>query len=229
MAVRPFGPYDLGNSMEDRTHRFVESNAGAKDGSTTIVGSLGSPTDNDKQMAQMAHTLNSKPWLIALALCVVGASSHLLPHPAGMSTVGAVGMLAAAYLPRHLVPLPVLVSVATVDIIIGTYGIASMALVYIAHLASAAGVVPLLARVRVLRIGGAAVVSAVIFYLISNAAPMTAGYYPNTVTGWITCYAAGLPFLLRGIAANLIFGTVAFASVRGLLFILERWVPLPNR
>ena len=45
-------------------------------------------------MAKTAHTLNSKPWLIALALCVVGASSHLLPHPAGMSTVGAIGMLA---------------------------------------------------------------------------------------------------------------------------------------
>lgn len=229
MAVRPFGPCDPGNVMGDRTHRLVEANAGTKGSPTTIVGKRSNPADSDRQMANIENAVDSKPWLIALALCVIGASSHLLPHPAGMSTVGAIGMLAAAYLPRHLVPLPVLVSVATADIIIGTYGIASMALVYIAHLAGAAGVVPLLARVRVLRIGGAAVVSAVIFYLISNAAPMTAGYYPNTVSGWITCYAAGLPFLLRGIAANLIFGTVAFASVRGLLFILERWVPLPNR
>jgi hypothetical protein len=180
-------------------------------------------------MPMTASFFDTKPWLIALVLCVIGASSHLLPHPAGMSTVGAIGMLAAAYLPRHLVPLPVLVSVATVDVIIGTYGIASMALVYIAHLVSAAGVIPILARVRVLRIGGAAVVSAVIFYLISNAAPMAAGYYPNTAAGWISCYAAGIPFLLRGIAANLIFGAVAFGAVRGLLFILERWVPLPNR
>ena len=180
-------------------------------------------------MPMTAPSFDTKPWLIALALCVVGASSHLLPHPAGMSTVGAIGMLAAAYLPRHLVPLPVLVSVATVDVTIGTYGIASMALVYIAHLVSAAGVIPILARVRVLRIGGAAVISAVIFYLISNAAPLAAGYYPSTVSGWISCYAAGIPFLLRGIAANLIFGAVAFGAVHGLLFILERWVPLPNR
>ena len=180
-------------------------------------------------MPMTAPSFDTKPWLIALALCGVGAWSHRIPLPAGMSTVGAIGMLAAAYLPRHLVPLPVLVSVATVDVIIGTYGIASMALVYIAHLLSAAGVIPILARVRVLRIGGAAVISAVIFYLISNAAPLAAGYYPNTVAGWISCYAAGIPFLLRGIAANLIFGVVAFGAVRGLLFILERWVPLPNR
>ena len=180
-------------------------------------------------MPMTAPSFDTKPCLIALALCVVGASSHLLPHPAGMSTVGAIGMLAAAYLPKHLVPLPVLVSVATVDVIIGTYDIASMALVYVAHLVSAAGVIPILARVRWLRIGGAAVVSAVIFYLMSNAAPMAAGYYPNTVAGWMTCYAAGIPFLLRGIAANLIFGAVAFGALRGLLFILERWAPLPNR
>ena len=78
-------------------------------------------------MPMTAPSFDTKPWLIALALCVVGASSHLLPHPAGMSTVGAIGMLAAAYLPRHLVPLPVLVCVATEDVSIGYYGNASMA------------------------------------------------------------------------------------------------------
>ena len=180
-------------------------------------------------MQNAAPSYAAKPWLIALTLCVVGACSHLLPHPAGMSTVGAIGMLAAAYLPKHLIPLPVLVSVATVDAIIGTYSIASMALVYIAHLASAAGVAPILVRVGALRVGGAAITSAVIFYLISNAAPMTTGYYSNTLAGWTACYLAGIPFLFRGIAANLIFGAVAFGAVRGLLFILERWVPLPNR
>ena len=38
-------------------------------------------------MPMTALSFDTKPWLIALALCVVGASSHLLPHPAGMSTV----------------------------------------------------------------------------------------------------------------------------------------------
>ena len=86
-----------------------------------------------------SESLDPNPWLIALVLCLIGASSHLLPHPAGISTVGAIGMLAAAYLPKHLLPLPVLVSVATVDAINGTYHITAMALVYAAHLLSAAG------------------------------------------------------------------------------------------
>ena len=180
-------------------------------------------------MSRAQTSYDFRPWLIALALCVLGASSHLLPHPAGMSTIGAVGLLAAAYLPKHLVPLPVLISVATVDAIIGTYSIAAMALVYIAHLVSAAGVVPILVKVRALRVASAAVVSAIIFYLVSNAAPMASGYYPNSLAGWFACYLAGLPYLLRGIAANLIFGAVAFGTVRGLKFLFERWVPLPNR
>ena len=169
-----------------------------------------------------------KPWFIAITLCVVGAASHLLPHPAGMSTIGAIGLLAAAYLPRHLLPLPVIASVAAADAVIGAYSTAAMALVYIAHIACAAGVTPLLRKIGLLQVGGAAVVSAVIFYLISNAAPMATGYYPNTLAGWLSCYAAGIPFLLRSIAANLFFGAVAFGSIRGLLLVLRRWAPLPN-
>lgn len=138
-------------------------------------------------------------------------------------------MLAAAYLPRHLLPLPVLVSVATVDAIIGSYSIAAMALVYVAHIAGSAGVAPVLKRVGILSVGTAAVISAVIFYLISNAAPMTSGYYPNTAAGWLTCYVAGIPFLLRGIAANLIFAGVAFGAIRGLWLLYQRWAPLPSQ
>ena len=120
-----------------------------------------------------------KPSFIALTLCVVGAASHLMPHPAGMSTIGAVGLLAAAYLPRHLLPLPVIASVAAADAVIGAYSTAAMALVYIAHIACAAGVTPLLRKIGPLQVGGAAVVSAVIFYLISNAAPMATGFYQH--------------------------------------------------
>ena len=126
-------------------------------------------------MPYAPETLQPKPWTIALLLCVIGASSHLLPHPAGISTVGAIGMLAAAYLPRHLLPLPVLVSVATVDAIYCTYIISAMALVYAAHLLSAAGVAPILRQVRVFARGGAAIISAVIFYLVSNLAPLAQG------------------------------------------------------
>ena len=60
-------------------------------------------------------------FLVAL-LAFAGVVSHTLPHPMGVSTVGAVGMLAAAYLPRHLTMLPVLLTVLVVDAYNGFYG-----------------------------------------------------------------------------------------------------------
>ena len=169
-----------------------------------------------------------RPWLVAITLCAVGVCSHLLPHPAGMSSIGAIGLLAAAYLPRHLIPLPVIASAAAADALIGAYSTAAMALVYLGHIACAVGVAPLLRTIGALQVGGAAIVSAIIFYLISNAAPMVMEFYPNTLAGWLSCYAAGIPFLLRSIAANLIFSVVAFGSIRGLWFVLRRWAPMPN-
>ena len=161
-----------------------------------------------------------------LVITVLGAITHLVPHPAGFSTIGTVGLLAVALLPMKFVPVPVLISTITFDLIHGTYGFAAMSFVYAAHLAAAWSVAPLLAgkgwankqllrpaRERIPQIAGAGIVSALVFYLISNLTPMALAFYPNTLTGWLTCYINGLPFLLRGIIANLIFAGIAFGAL----------------
>ena len=156
-------------------------------------------------------------YTVLLALSVLGVISHLVPHSAGMSTVGAIGMMAAALLPRHLLPVPVLLSIVAFDLINGTYQIAAMAFVYLAHLAAAWSLTPVLSpakkKISLPSFGGAAVLSAVVFYAVSNATPIALGFYPNTVEGWMACYLAGLPFLLRGVLANVIFGGVAFTGI----------------
>ncbi|MDG1133758.1 MAG: hypothetical protein P8N67_05215 [Pseudomonadales bacterium] len=156
-------------------------------------------------------------YTVLLALSVLGVISHLVPHSAGMSTVGAIGMMAAALLPRHLLPVPVLLSIVAFDLINGTYQIAAMAFVYLAHLAAAWSLTPVLSpakkKISLPSFGGAAVLSAVVFYAVSNATPIALGFYPNTVEGWMACYLAGLPFLLKGVLANVIFGGVAFTGI----------------
>lgn len=156
-------------------------------------------------------------YTVLLALSVLGVISHLVPHSAGMSTVGAIGMMAAALLPRHLLPVPVLLSIVAFDLINGTYQIAAMAFVYLAHLAAAWSLTPVLSpakkKISLPSFGGAAVISAVVFYAVSNATPIALGFYPNTVEGWMACYLAGLPFLLKGVLANVIFGGVAFTGI----------------
>jgi hypothetical protein len=62
-----------------------------------------------------------------------------------------------------------------------------------------------------LRIGSAAIASSVSFFLISNFAVWASGtMYPKTMSGLMTCYAAGIPFFRRGVAGDLLFTAVMF-------------------
>lgn len=156
---------------------------------------------------------HAKHGFIALAVMLAGVASHALPHPMGVSTVGAIGMLAAAYLPRKLVIVPVLATILIVDAMNGFYSLLAMSFVYIGQFAAALSVKPVLSSIKAHSVAIAAVISAVVFYLLSNLTPMAMGYYPNTLEGWGTCYVNAFPFLLRGILANLVYGGVAFGLI----------------
>ena len=153
------------------------------------------------------------PWAALIALSIFGVITHLIPHDMGISTVGVVGMLAAAYLPRKLVILPVFLTLVIVDAINGFYALLALSFVYIGHVLAALSVSPILKSIQLKTLCGASIISAVVFYLVSNITPMVMGYYPTTIEGWVTCYVNGLPFLIRGIFANLIFGAVLFGAI----------------
>ena len=157
--------------------------------------------------------LLAKPWPVLAGIGVFGVLTHLIPHDMGVSTVGIVSMLSAAYLPRRLLLLPVLLTVFVVDAINGFYSLLAMSFVYIAHLLAAFSISPVLKSIKPTTIFSASLVGAVVFYLVSNVTPMAMGFYPMTAEGWITCYVNGLPFLLKGIVANLIFGLVVFGAI----------------
>jgi hypothetical protein len=62
-----------------------------------------------------------------------------------------------------------------------------------------------------LRVAGAALVSSVSFFAVSNFAVWAFGtMYPKTLSGLTTCYAAGLPFFRRGIAGDMLFTAAMF-------------------
>ena len=155
----------------------------------------------------------SKSVFVVLALSLIGIVTHLLPHASGVTTVGAVSMLAAAYLPRHLVPIPVFASVLVSDFLAGGYPLLSMMIVYSGHLAAALAIIWLCRHQNVLGIAMAGLTNAVVFYLVSNLSPMFSGLYPFTLEGFALCYFNGLPFLLKGMLANLAFGGVAFSAI----------------
>lgn len=62
-----------------------------------------------------------------------------------------------------------------------------------------------------LRVGGAALASSISFFVVSNFAVWACwNMYPKTLSGLMTCYAAGLPFFRRGIAGDMLFTAVMF-------------------
>jgi hypothetical protein len=67
-------------------------------------------------------------------------------------------------------------------------------------------------RIRPLAVGGAALSSAVSFFVVSNFGVWLAGYvgYPKTLAGLIACYTAAIPFFEKGLAANLVFSAILF-------------------
>src|SRR5208282_2140901 len=62
-----------------------------------------------------------------------------------------------------------------------------------------------------LRVGGAALASSISFFAVSNFAVWACwNMYPKTLSGLMTCYAAGLPFFRRGLAGDMLFTAVMF-------------------
>jgi len=62
-----------------------------------------------------------------------------------------------------------------------------------------------------LRVGAAALASSVWFFVVSNFAVWACwNMYHKTLSGLMTCYAAGLPFFRRGAAGDLLFTAVMF-------------------
>jgi hypothetical protein len=68
-------------------------------------------------------------------------------------------------------------------------------------------------RVRPLFVGGAAVASAISFFVISDFGVWVAGYvgYPKTFAGLMACYAAAIPFFEKELASNLLFSAILFS------------------
>ena len=148
-----------------------------------------------------------KPLLVVLAGVL-----HLVPHPFGVSPVGATALYAGAYgSPRIAWLVPVAILLAG-NLIFGFYSYPIVLAFVYAGFALAAWVGRwLLAKQRSLsRYGLAIVAAATLFFLLSNFSIWLVGMYPPTLSGLVQCYVNGIPFLLTGIIADAIFCCLLF-------------------
>lgn len=167
------------------------------------------------------ENVNRRP--VALTLVVLGAAARLAPHPWNFAPVGGMSLFAGARLrgwQAYLLPIALM---AVTDPLRGGFSIATP-FVYLSFLIN----VWIGRRLRNSEspwlIGGAAVISSVQFFLISNLGAWI-GYYAHTWAGLASCYTMAIPFYARTLGSDLLTCGILF----GLHAWLSRTVYTPER
>ncbi len=152
----------------------------------------------------------SKSERLALVLIVLGVLSRLVPHPPNMTAVVGVTLL-GAYAIRNgwLAAIIPLATMALADIVLGWHG--SALFTYAGMLAGTLIGRWLLTRASVVRIGGAAFLASLAFFLISNFGVWLGGYYGLTLEGLVACYVAAIPFWGNSLIGDLGSTAILFA------------------
>ena len=146
---------------------------------------------------------------------------RLVPHPPNFSPIDAMALFSGAYLGRRaLAFVAPLAALLLSDIVLGFYH--GMATVY----ATVALIVVigwwLSSRRTPLRIGAAAVESAVLFFVITNFGMwLFSGFYPLTGAGLAACYVAAIPFFQNTVAGDLFYTVLLFGGFA----VAERLMP----
>lgn len=142
-------------------------------------------------------------------LVLAAALTRLLPHPFNFTPIGAIALFGGAYFSRKslafLIPLAaMLVS----DLILGFHS--SMWAVYLSFILIVCLGMGLLGKINAGRVFGSALLSSILFFLITNFAVWygSGGFYPPTLAGLGACYLAGLQFYQQDVFGNLFLNTV---------------------
>ena len=143
-------------------------------------------------------------------LMVAAATMRLLPHPWNITPVGGFSLFSGAYLRGPVSWLAPLACLLIGDAIMGFYDWRVMCCVYLGFIASAVVGRVLLGRRRTaLRVGSAALLAAIAFFLISNTGSWLA-FYPRTTAGLLQCYINGLPYFGYTLLGNLLYSGILF-------------------
>jgi hypothetical protein len=170
----------------------------------------------------MRTELTPRFWL-SLALVVAGVVLRVIPHPWNFAPIGAIALFAGAHFERRsFAILTPLLAMLIGDSIIGFHSL--MPAIYATYALIA--VIGLLLRERrnsVAAVGGGVLLSATIFYLVTNYAVWALGTtYPKTSAGLVACYVAAIPYFGNTLASDALYTALFF----GIFALSERAIPM---
>lgn len=173
----------------------------------------------------MKNSTNTKALLLVLSLVFIAAFSRLIPHWPNFTAVGAMALFGAAFFKKKYLAFVVpLFAMWFSDLFLNNLVYASESFVWFASyqlytlvpmaLIVLAGLFLFKNKVSAAKVLGGSVVATVIFFLVSNFGTWVSPYsiFPDTFSGLISTYVAGLPFALNSLAGNIFFATALFGS-----------------
>ena len=169
---------------------------------------------------------------LLIGLILLGAFTRLIPHPPNFTSVGAVALFAAFTFRKTwlacLVPLAaVLLSDVALHLITPwpAFGAIKLFVLDALCLAMAAG--RYLRKPTPLKIGGCAIGSSLVFFIVTNFGVWLTGggfHYPLNLQGLLATFTAAIPFFQWTLAGTLFYS----AGLFGALKLAESAIPGPR-
>ncbi|MEO8205854.1 MAG: DUF6580 family putative transport protein [Chthoniobacterales bacterium] len=185
-------------------------------------------------MSAPKNTLTNQSLLAALLLIILGAffrvfrvwlDVDLLPN---FAPLAAIALCSAVYLPRGTALLIPLVALLASDLLLNTFyhvplfTSATITLYGCYAVAWGLGLYLRNTRPTLLPLLGAAFISALVFYVVTNTAAWSGnGAYAQTLSGWVQSLTVGLPgyaptwtFFRNSLTSDLLFTALFYALVK---------------
>src|SRR3984893_16508312 len=149
-----------------------------------------------------------------IIMVIAAAATRLLPHPPNMTSVTALALFGGAYFSdRRLAFLVPLTALLLSDLILGLYR--HMEIPYLSFALIVCIGFGLQQRWTAPRIVGAALLSALVFFTVTNFGVWAFdSLYPKTAPGLLACYVAAIPFFRNTILGDLLYTAMLFGGFR---------------
>ncbi len=146
------------------------------------------------------------------SIVLVAALTRLLPHPFNFTPIGAIALFGGAYFSKkYLAFLLPLAAMLISDALLGFHS--SMWAVYLSFVLIVGIGMGALNKVNMGRVAGSAVVSSVLFFLITNFAVWYgSAFYPQNFAGLSACYAGGSAVFSTGLISVRLFSIRSWAT-----------------
>lgn len=149
-----------------------------------------------------------------VTMIAAAAATRLIPHPPNLTSVTALALFGGAYFSnRRLAFVVPLIALLLSDFILGLYP--HMEVQYFSFALIVCIGFRLQPRRTAPRIAGAALLSALVFFVVTNLGVWAFdSLYPKTFSGLIACYVAAIPFFRGTLLGDLIYTAILFGGFR---------------